>query len=180
VARTTTSSLRACGSVRTLLPSLFSPSFLAHETCAGVFGHAGFNHCEIKWDGLDDSRSMVIVHDNSTNGTWVRVFCYRTSSTSSVVPPPPPFTLDASKRAYARTHTHAHIHSHRSTGYALSEDNLPSYETETRSRSARRCNSKLHSRTTASYTGISPQWNSRASTRTTTWRTSSVAARSRR
>jgi hypothetical protein len=67
------------------------------------WGYAGFNHCEIKWDGQDD-RSMVIVHDNSTNGTWVRVFCYRTSSATSVVPPPPPM-LDASERARAHTLT---------------------------------------------------------------------------
>jgi hypothetical protein len=31
--------------------SSLSLSFLDHETCAGVFGYAGFNHCKIKWDG---------------------------------------------------------------------------------------------------------------------------------
>src|SRR6266851_2631898 len=43
------------------------------------FGHVlCSNHFQIKWDGCEDSRSNVIVHDSSTNGTWVRAFCSRT------------------------------------------------------------------------------------------------------
>lgn len=30
-----------------------------------------FNHCQIMWDGREDSHSQVVVHDNSTNGTWI-------------------------------------------------------------------------------------------------------------
>lgn len=31
----------------------------------------GYNHCRIMWDGSEDAQSQVVVHDNSTNGTWV-------------------------------------------------------------------------------------------------------------
>ncbi|KAI0282349.1 kinase-like domain-containing protein [Russula aff. rugulosa BPL654] len=30
-----------------------------------------YNHCRIMWDGSQDAQSRVIVHDNSTNGTWI-------------------------------------------------------------------------------------------------------------
>lgn len=30
-----------------------------------------YNHCRIMWDGSEDAQSQVVVHDNSTNGTWV-------------------------------------------------------------------------------------------------------------
>lgn len=30
-----------------------------------------FNHCQIMWDGREDSHSQVVVQDNSTNGTWI-------------------------------------------------------------------------------------------------------------
>ena len=34
----------------------------------------GYSHCRILWDGSEDAQSQVIVHDNSSNGTWVRLF----------------------------------------------------------------------------------------------------------
>ena len=58
-------------------PSLFFFSMLTKRVPSRL-GYTGFNHCQIKWDGREDSRSNVIVHDNSTNGTWVRVICSRT------------------------------------------------------------------------------------------------------
>ncbi|KAI0301033.1 kinase-like domain-containing protein [Multifurca ochricompacta] len=30
-----------------------------------------YNHCQIMWDGREDRHSQVVVHDNSTNGTWI-------------------------------------------------------------------------------------------------------------
>jgi ser/thr/tyr protein kinase RAD53 len=33
----------------------------------------GYNHCRIVWDGSEDAQSQVVVHDSSTNGTWVCV-----------------------------------------------------------------------------------------------------------
>ncbi|KAF8494633.1 kinase-like protein [Russula emetica] len=30
-----------------------------------------YNHCRIIWDGSEDAQSQVVVHDNSTNGTWI-------------------------------------------------------------------------------------------------------------
>jgi ser/thr/tyr protein kinase RAD53 len=32
----------------------------------------GYQHCRIIWDGREDRQSQVVVHDNSSNGTWVR------------------------------------------------------------------------------------------------------------
>jgi hypothetical protein len=37
-----------------------------------VLSRKGYNHCRIMWDGREDAQSQVVVHDNSTNGTWVR------------------------------------------------------------------------------------------------------------
>ena len=56
-----------------ILPiSSFSCALLTTRFCPFFFGgHAGFNHCQIMWDGREDSHSQVVVHDNSTNGTWV-------------------------------------------------------------------------------------------------------------
>ena len=73
-------------------------------------GLIGFNHCQIKWDGCEDSRSNVTVLDTSTNGTWVYVF-------SSYIYPTFPL-LGSSVAARVRSHTHAHARIHRSMGCA--------------------------------------------------------------
>jgi serine/threonine/tyrosine protein kinase RAD53 len=60
------------------IPLLFCflppPTLCLCVTSVFFLGFKGLNHCQIKWDGCEDSRSNVTVHDNSTNGTWVRVF----------------------------------------------------------------------------------------------------------
>ncbi|KAI9455891.1 kinase-like protein [Russula earlei] len=30
-----------------------------------------YSHCQIMWDGREDAQSQVVLHDNSTNGTWI-------------------------------------------------------------------------------------------------------------
>jgi hypothetical protein len=42
--------------------------------CMFVFVCVGYNHCRIMWDGSEDAQSQVVVHDSSTNGTWVCLY----------------------------------------------------------------------------------------------------------
>ena len=132
-------------------PSFFFPFFFfhAHEACARASWCTGFDHCQIKWDGREDSRSNVIVHDNSTNGTWVRVICSRIP----VFDPANPTTA-----LKTRIHTYSLTpipHVYRSITRASPKENRASCATGTRSRSACRCSSKSRTKTTGSSTGTS-------------------------
>ena len=99
-------------SAKSLPPStllFFPPSTLCLRVTS-FLGLIGLNHCQIKWDGCEDSRSNVTVLDNSTNGTWVWVFY------SCIYPTFP--LLGPSVATRVRSHTHAHAYIHRSMGCA--------------------------------------------------------------
>jgi hypothetical protein len=108
--------------------------------------YTGFNHCQIKWDGCKDSRSNVIMHDNSTNGTWYMSFA--PTPPSLILPTPTVFKTCIHMRSLTPI-----PHVCRSMMRASPKENCASCMMGTRSRLARRCSSKSWMKTTSSSTG---------------------------